>query len=345
MTMLSTAGDTAADTRRTTGSAAASSLRRRPLFRRVMHIIRRTHLYTGLFLAPWAALYGITGLLFNHPTFLADNVTAAYTRDDLVGTSMENAPGPEEHARAVVAALNAQQKGGTPWRFLDEMAQWGTRDSFIATVKADRRSFFVTFDPRTASGVIRETTPPSALREPAPFATGTVEPPRQRGMGMMGPMKKDPGGIAIGDSIVERLKESIPALMERHGLPKGEVVVTAAPDVKFVIEGAGQLWTVTYNPLTTSVSGEPGTGHTDLSWRSFLLRMHLTRGYPGELSTKWVWALGVDAIGMALCFWSLSGLLMWWQIKATRKPGLLLLAGSGAAASALSIAMHQLLTV
>ena len=35
-----------------------------------------------------------------------------------------------------------------------------------------------------------------------------------------------------------------------------------------------------------------------------------------------------------MCFWSLSGLFMWWQIKATRVPGLIVLGLSAAAATA-----------
>lgn len=38
--------------------------------------------------------------------------------------------------------------------------------------------------------------------------------------------------------------------------------------------------------------------------------------------------MGVDAIALTLCLWGVSGLFMWWQIKATRKPGLAVLAVS-----------------
>ncbi len=36
-----------------------------------MKIMRRTHLYAGLFLAPWVAMYGFSGLIFNHGNWFA----------------------------------------------------------------------------------------------------------------------------------------------------------------------------------------------------------------------------------------------------------------------------------
>src|ERR1051325_2243606 len=36
-----------------------------------MKIMRRTPLYAGLFLAPWVAMYGFSGLIFNHGNWFA----------------------------------------------------------------------------------------------------------------------------------------------------------------------------------------------------------------------------------------------------------------------------------
>lgn len=317
--------------------------RRRPLIRQVLHIVRRTHLYIGLFLFPWAILYGVTGFLFNHPTFLPDATITAYRRGDLVGTALEELPDPHAQAEAIVTALNTRQQPANPYRLAAGEARYATREAFVATVKAEKRSFFVTFEPRSGSGVIRETTPTTESQPPAPFATGQAEAPRQRGMGMMGPMKHDHAGLKLDDSLIDRLKSAIPVLLERKGFPKGDVTVTTSPDLKFPVDAAGQVWTATFNPITTTVTGAPGTSRSDMTLRTFLLRMHLTRGYPGEMNTKWVWALGVDAIALTLCFWGFSGLLMWWQIKSTRRAGYVVLAVSALLATALGFGMHNLL--
>lgn len=321
----------------------------RPLGRRIMQFVRRSHLYLGLFLFPWAVLYGVTGFLFNHPTYFADAPTTTIRRADVIGTLLEDAPDVQSQAVTVLAALNEKQlqeaeHPSAPLTLGKAAARYATRDSFVATVKADARTFFVTYDPKTSSGVIRETTPKAAAAEPAPFATGKADAPRQRGMGMGGPMKHDHAGIRIEDSITDRIKAAVPTIMERKGFPRGEVTVTTSPDIKFPVDVNGQLWTAIYNPLTTAVTGTVGTETSDLSIRSFLLRMHLSRGYPGAVNTKWVWAVGVDAIALTLCFWGVSGLFMWWQIKATRWPGLIVLILSTVIATALGMGMHGLLS-
>ena len=318
--------------------------RQRPVGRRVVQFVRRTHLYVGLFLFPWAILYGVTGFLFNHPTILADAPTTSFVRSDVAGTPLEDVPSPQAQASMVLTALNEQKQPASPFRSGNGHARYATRDSFIATVKAESRTFFVVYDPKTASGTIRETTPRSAAAAPAPFATGKSDGPRLRGMGMMGPMKHDHAGVKIENSLIDRIKSAIPVLMERKGFPRGEVSVTTAPDIKFPVEVESKVWTATFNPLTTSVTVTEGEGPSELSFRSFLLRMHLSRGYPGEVNTKWVWAVGVDAIALTLCFWGVSGLFMWWQIKATRKAGLVVLVISAVAATALGMGMYGLLS-
>jgi len=321
----------------------------RPLFRRALHVVRRGHLYLGLFLFPWAVLYGVTAFLFNHPTLFADGQSAHYTRADLAGTPLEAPPTPEAQADAVIAALNERQSPAVTYRSQPGHTRYSGRETFVAMVRADRRTFSVTYDPATGSGLIRETTPPGS-DDPAPFAAGIPGSGGGRGSGMggprgmgKGPMRPQAGGVPLPDSLPDRIKASIPTLLERKGFPPGDVTVTQSPDLKFPIEADGRIWTATYNPLTTAVSGVAGVDQGEFGARSFLTRLHLSRGYPGELNVRWVWAVGVDAMAVVLCFWGVSGLFMWWQIKATRKAGLVVLALSAVAATALGVGMYTVL--
>ncbi len=59
-------------------------------------------------------------------------------------------------------------------------------------------------------------------------------------------------------------------------------------------------WTASYHPLSKEVSGVKAKPAVKLSWRKFLLRMHLSYRYPGERNTRWIWAIGVDAIAFTL---------------------------------------------
>ena len=48
-------------------------------------------------------------------------------------------------------------------------------------------------------------------------------------------------------------------------------------------------------------------------------------------------------MSFVMVFWGVSGLFMWWQIKATRRWGFLVLLLSAAAATALGFGVHELL--
>jgi hypothetical protein len=308
--------------------------------------MRRTHLYFGLFLLPWAMLYGVTGLLFNHPGLFADAPVLHYSRADLAGTPLADPVSPDDQARAVLDQLNANQKPASPYTLGTGNAWFSGRDTFIAMVHGEERSFSVTFDPRTGSGMIRETSAKPGSK-PAPFAAGQAQSGGGRmgmgGRGGMGPMQRQSGGISIESGIPDRLKDAIPRLLEKKGLPGGKVMISQSPEIKFPVLVNGETWTASWNPLTTAVTGTPGADRTELSLRSFLLRMHLTRGYPGEFNLKWFWAVGVDAMALVLCFWAISGIFMWWQIKSTRKAGFAVVAISAVAAGVLGVGMWGLL--
>jgi hypothetical protein len=61
---------------------------------------------------------------------------------------------------------------------------------------------------------------------------------------------------------------------------------------------------------------------------TFLERMHRRRGYDQPYTLEDTWGFSVDVAVVTMAFWSLSGIWLWWEIKATRKWGALsLLAG------------------
>ncbi len=323
-------------------ASAAPMPYRRPLRKRAAHLLRRGHLYFGLFLFPWAVLYGVTAFLFNHPTAFADVPTATFGARALVGTPMEALPLPAEQAEQVVAKLNELQKPATPYK-LAGAAKYA-REFAFATVKADGQTVSLLFDVKNRGGTVRAT-PARDKPEPerAPFATTGA--PQPKGDAPKAP-RADTARVQLSDPLHERVRAAVPAVLARTGFPSGEVTVTSVPDVTFPVEADGRTWTASYNALTGTVTGAPTDSkpESELSARRFLTRLHLAHGYPGEANGKWFWALVVDATAFALCFWGLSGLVMWWQIKAARWPGLAVLALSAACATALALAMHTALT-
>jgi len=144
--------------------------------------------------------------------------------------------------------------------------------------------------------------------------------------------------------LANRVKAAVPVVLERLGLPAGEVAGTSVPNLRFPVEADGATWTATCNPLAGSVTGKPAEEVAEpLSTRRFLLRLHTAHGFPGAPGPRWYWAIIVDAMAAVMVFWGLSGLLMWWQIKATRGVGLLLTL-SAALATVLVLGMHAALT-
>jgi hypothetical protein len=60
---------------------------------------------------------------------------------------------------------------------------------------------------------------------------------------------------------------------------------------------------------------------------AFLERFHRRRGYATGYRLDSAWAVTVDAAIVAMIFWGLSGLWMWWEMKVTRGLGLIALVG------------------
>jgi len=326
-------------------SANRNRPKARPLTRRLLQFLRRAHLYLGLFLLPWALLYGVTGFLFNHPAAFSDSPFVYFDSQDLVGTELETPPSLDAFAESLVDRLNGHNNTGAKWTVGKAPVRYSGRDTFVATVESGDRSFTFVMHPKTQSGYIRENITDRPTNAAAPFATSvlTEQGESEKPGNEVTPLTL--GGLEELESIVERIHRSVPIVLERKGFPSGVATVTRAPDIKFSVIAADGEWTASYNPISKQVSGVKGEPATELSWRRFLLRIHLSHRYPNGWNTKWLWALGVDAIALTLCFWGLSGLAMWWQIKATRRIGAAVLAVSLIAALFLGLNMYHALTL
>ncbi len=324
-----------------------------------MHAVRRTHLYFGLFLLPWAVLYGVTGFLFNHPSAFSDAPTATFGPSELVGTPMAAPLAPAAIAEQVVAALNERAKDGAKYTLVEPAKAKYTRDFAFATIKANGQDVSILFDVNTPGGTVRSkaAAPPAKVEEKAPFAIsgasgGSPKGPRgDRGAPKSGekaeaPAHHAPGSLTLPEPLHERVKAAVPVVLECTGFPTGDVTVTSVPDLGFLMSDGAKTWRVTYNALTGTVSGTPAESAPapdELSTRRFLTRLHLASGFPGSQNAKWFWAVVVDAMSFLMVFWGVSGIFMWWQIKATRKLGFLILLLSVTAATALGFGMHDLL--
>lgn len=326
--------------------------RRRPWYRLVLHNVRRAHLFCGLFLLPWVILYGITAFLFNHPSAFSDQPTATFGRSALIDTPMASPPPPTEIAAKVVDALQTRAGAEAKYTLIEPERARYTRDFAFATVKVEGQLISVLMDPAGTGGTVRSgpVAAPRKVVEKAPFAIGTPSGAPGARMGQPGRGNRggspSPDTLKLDNPLNERIKAAIPAILTKTGFPTGEVTVTSVPDLAFRMQDGEKVWEVTYNAQTGSVSGKPADAEPvgePLSARRFLTRLHTAHGYPGEPNAKWAWAVIVDAMAFVMLFWAASGLFMWWQLKATRKAGLIVLVLSTAAAAWVGIGMHEFL--
>ncbi|MDY3560712.1 hypothetical protein R5W23_001958 [Gemmata sp. JC673] len=387
----------------------APQVKRRPLGKRVMHVIRRAHLYLGLFLLPWAVLYGLTGFLFNHPTAFSDAPSVSFGATELAGTPMETPPEkPAAVAVQVVAALNERADGKHTYALVEPEKAKYANDLAFATVKTDGVEVSLLFDLNSPGGTVRSRPVPAAApkgeeKEKAPFALAGTSSDSKAGRGEKGSGRNEKGGargergggekggrgdrggamseapaaaltpstfrplrtfadaatailsgaaesansLQLPDSLAERIKSAVPVVLERTGFPGGTFSVTV-PNLTFRMAEGEKVWTVSYNAQTGTVGGTPADTDAappvELSTRRFLTRLHTAHGFPGSTNARWFWAVIVDVMAFVMVFWGVSGVFMWWQLKATRKLGFALVLFGACVALALGFGMHDLMT-
>jgi hypothetical protein len=186
-----------------------------------MKLLRRIHLYAGLFLAPWVLMYAVSTIVMNHRALFRDKV----------GT------GPQWQQRSEHSFQGAFPADASPQLQARTILAWlGMEGAFNARWQPNQRSLVIQ---------------------------------RQRLV--------DPVRITFTPS-----------------------------DNRVVVEA---------QPAKTS---------------ALLERMHRRRGFEQDQAADDIWAFIVDAFIVTLLFWVISGFILWWQIKTTRKLGLAFALGGAA---------------
>lgn len=96
--------------------------------------------------------------------------------------------------------------------------------------------------------------------------------------------------------------------------------VNRRPDGAIVIQRQDLLAPrrLTYTPADQKLVIEKAEPRAN----ALLERFHRRRGYATGYLIDTVWAVSVDLVIIAMVFWAVSGLWMWWEMKATRLIGL-----------------------
>lgn len=341
--------------------------KRNPLVRFSLMLIRRSHLYFGLLLAPWALLYGVTAYLFNHPTHFSASrsETLAASKDiDSWPTSNWHAG---ERAQLVLAELNQRfsEDRNEPIELLDSPKPSFDSDYISASFEVDDENYFVSAPIDGSPGRIRIF--PKRNREPeVETASFQIQPKskNQRGRGGQSsrpasdssespnaPQNPElaPGEqpLMLEETLAESIKEMLIARVKFQypdiDLDPSSLNLRSVPKLRFHARADGREWISDYDALSGAVSTRDAEVAVKPDWRRFLLRLHVAHGYPIDGGVRWIWAVVVDVMAAVMVFWGLSGIVMWWQIKSTRRWGTVAMAISLAMAVTLGVGMFQML--
>ena len=271
-------------------------------------------------MTPWVFLYGVSGFLFNHPEAFSDREVRSFGQTESAGTGLEDFPGAATIAARVVEAINARSSDRA-LRLIEPEAATFSRD-MIATVKGDSAEYRIQLELESGRGTVSPVRPKKAR-----IKDDTVG-----------------GRVELTDPARDRLSRAIPALAEKLGLNPKTSRSNPLPRWSSPPSRAGKyIASLITSRLKSSHPMRTARSRKASTTRAFLTQLHKKRTFPARVDSRWFWAVSVDATSALMLFWGISGLFMWWQIKSTRRWGLLVLAASGLTAAALALAMHRVL--
>ncbi|MAB71562.1 MAG: hypothetical protein CMJ54_03550 [Planctomycetaceae bacterium] len=291
-------------------NAKGRGRRRRSRFGGAMKMFRRTHMYFGLLLVPFVLLYGVTAILFNHPTWFNTAVTTSTIEPEALGeVSTLSAPELAEELRA-----SLETEVGAPVGLVEDPAP-RFRGTVLVEYREDglRRRYRV--NPETLATTLERRSLPIVEAEETPVFPEKLETSAAEG--------------------IEAIRDAVARMAATDG-----GVVRAAPDLDFHLEVDGERWTMEYDTRSKSLSARrEGEPRSAFDLRSFLMRLHVSRGYPADVGVRSLWGVLVDTTAALMIFWGLSGIIMWWQIKPTRFNGGIAIAMGVAMAGGLAVGM------
>ncbi|MHC2065972.1 PepSY domain-containing protein [Bremerella sp. T1] len=296
-----------------------------------LKLIRRVHLYSGIFMLPWVLLYGFTGWFFNHPGYFTGDQVTTFNAADVADGQLAALPKPDAMASQIVDELNIESflVDGPEIKLTDTRPAEFT--GFLKfSVFADGAQHNIEIDPVTGHGEVR-TTFANENQEP------TDAPPSN-------PLQ-DIRGVNLNDNALAKAQDATPQVLSDLGLSSGEASPgRRSANLMFSADVDGVPCVVTCNLGNGSITALREDSKPEMETKSFLQRLHLARMYSPHWNVRWFWALMVDAMFLSMVFWGISGILMWWQIKRTRLWGGGFLVASVICAVLLMVGMHDSLS-
>lgn len=305
-----------------------------------MKLVRRVHLYSGIFMFPFVLLYGVTGWLFNHPSYFTGDETTTLVASEVAGGKLAQLTAPNLMATEIVAAINknlssandADDAGDAidaPLVVLTDVREPQYSGFMSFSVRGETETHSVTLDPSTGDGEVRTRPQSTTEREQAA---------KRKQNNPLHTVRK----VQIEHNAVAEAKALLPAALKQLGLD-GDKVESGrrSPSLSFSAEVDGVPTIINCNLGSGDILAVREDALPETETKNFLQRLHLSRRYSPHFNIQWFWALLVDGMVLSMVFWGLSGMIMWWQIKRTRLLGGGFFIASIVCTTFLTIGMHD----
>lgn len=290
--------------------------RRRKTSGRVMKLIRRIHLYAGVFFFPWVCLYGVTGAMFSHQGLFPEAAVRPLPAETAAET-LRAFPTASVLADDVATALEAAT--GATVRIASEPQAEFTNPVMFRR-ETENETHILHIDPVQPSAWV--------------VTQNRVDAPR--------PLLPGVHSVELSPNPQQTAEQAARALFESAGITAaGAIQPHGWTKLSFVADIDGTPARITYVLKDGHVDVTPYNGEPGMSLRQFLLRMHTTHGHAPHWNGRRWWILAADGMAIAMVFWGFSGLLMWWQIRRTRLLGIIILSCSALTAAWLFIGLRS----
>lgn len=259
-------------------------------------IIRRIHLYSGLFLVPWVLMYGVTGAMFNHLGLFPRIQIQPVDSSVAAASGMSDFPDANSLAAQIVESI--RKEAGSTQIELQQAPRAEFTNEISFEVKNNGLQNVVYIDPVTHESWV-----------------GTM-PKNEEDPQVLLPEIRN---IKLTPDPQETAHKAAASLLEKSGLLNGKDPQPFGwTKLNFLATVDGEPARITYVLKDGHVDINRYTGDDGMPLRHFFLRMHTSHGQSPTWNGRSFWSLAVDTMAIAMVFWAISGIIMWWQIKRTR---------------------------
>jgi hypothetical protein len=287
----------------------------------LVRLLRRAHMYAGLFLIPWVLLYGTTAFLFNHPAIFPPREPSVFSAPAYVDRGA--ILGPSTTADTIASHLLSALAADTSWHGapVPRVVPGSADGSLEFAMRRGDTVFDAAYDLGTQSVRAERDMPPP----PPPLS---VIVPSTAILNL----STTPGGWAA--QVTWRLGATAQLDTDPSHRPRASLTFRAVSD--------SNHWFFRYDVGSGRLVAEPIRGASELRVRDFFTSLHTTHEYPRTFSARTVWAMFVDAMATLMLYWATSGLIMSWQYRNLRRRGALVLASSLLTAVVLAMSLYRL---